>query len=53
MKKISEILTLIANSSESDTLIKNKIAALSRKKNIEYSFSQQKFEEVYSALHYH
>ena len=53
MKKISEILTLIANSSESDALIKNKIATLSRKKNIEYSFSQQKFEEVYSALHYH
>lgn len=53
MKKIGEILTLIANSSESDALIKNKIATLSRKKNIEYSFSQQKFEEVYSALHYH
>lgn len=53
MKKISEILTLISNCKESNSIIKKEITSLSEKKHINYSFSKKEFDKVYSSLHYH
>lgn len=53
MRKISEILALIKNCKEPNSKIEREIATLSKKKQINYSFSHKEFDKVYSALHYH